>query len=450
MAAFKPRRADVVTTLKSGPLHVDTILYSLQYLVVGIANCAAVPVVVGTSLGMDSAGVAAFAQRTFFFSGLACLIQAICGHRYPIFEGPAGIWFSTFIVLAGMAEQVGKSLSVLCTDLETGLIAAGVLSILLGVFRLMPYVRRLFTPVVNGTFLILLALQFSGILTRALLSTGLDGASFIALDKTAVFFITSGVTIVLSLKAKSFIQSIAILIGAAVGWLAALLYGLAPSFPEMLSQHVTVFMTPELFAWGMPTFDPGVTLTALIAGTVVLSNLVASVSGMQDLADHPKTDSAYNKTVVCTGIADIFAGCGSVVGFVPYASSIGFTALTGIFAITPFIIGSALLALFGVIPVVGHFFAAMPITVGYAILFSLFVMILGLGIRDCTRDGLGTREMVILGISIMVGNGISFLPAQSFAVIPLTLSYFLSNGLIVGVILSMLFEHVVFRSKNNV
>ncbi|MHB1043147.1 MAG: hypothetical protein ACYC0Q_09975, partial [Eubacteriales bacterium] len=68
----------------------------------------------------------------------------------------------------------------------------------------------------------------------------------------------------------------------------------------------------------------------------------------------------------------------------------------------------------------------------------------------CTRDGLGPREMVILGISIMVGNGISFLPAQSFAVIPLTLSYFLSNGLIVGVILSMLFEHVVFRSKNNV
>lgn len=53
----------------------NTLLYSIQYLVIGIANCAAVPVVVGTSLGLNAEGIARFAQRTLFFFRM-CLLAA--------------------------------------------------------------------------------------------------------------------------------------------------------------------------------------------------------------------------------------------------------------------------------------------------------------------------------------------------------------------------------------
>jgi len=419
-------------------------LYAAQHLIFGVANCAVVPVVVGTSLGLDAAGIAAFAQRTFFFSGCACLLQAFWGHRYPIFEGPAGIWYTTFIVLAAMAVQVGKPLPELRSDLEMGLIAAGVLSVFLGVFHLMPYVRRLFTPVVNGTFLILLSLQFSSTLAKGLLVSR-EGTPFIAPDKVIVFCITLGVTLLLALKAKGFLQSIAVLIGTAVGWAIACVLGLGPA-PKII-EPVAALALPDFLAWGVPTFDAGVTLTALTAGVVVLANLIASVSGMHVLLDLPERDFVYNRTVVCTGIADILAGVGSVVGFVPYASSIGFGALTGVLSLAPFVVGNAMLAVLGVIPAVGRFFAAMPVTVGYAVLFAVFAMIIGLGIRDCAKIGLGTREMIILGSSIMVGNGISFIPAQALTGIPTTLSYLCTNGLIIGVILCLFLEHIIFRQK---
>lgn len=283
------------------------------------------------------------------------MLQAIWGHRYPIFEGPAGVWFSTFMVLSGMALQIGKPLSVLRTDLETGLMVAGILTILLGVYRLMPLVRRLFTPLVNGVFLILLALQFSYTMIKGLLEPSSTGGQVLALNKVAVFFVTIGITFFVSLKSRGFLQSIAVLVGSTVGWIVALLLGLMPEFQGSAFSHLAIFSFPNLMDWGTPTFDPLITLTSVIAGLVVLSNLVASVAGMQKLTGDPDSGQTYNRTAICTGIADIIAGLGCVVGFVPFASSVGFAALTGIFDRIPFIIGSTFQILLGIIPAVGYF-----------------------------------------------------------------------------------------------
>lgn len=75
------------------PLAPDKLLvYGLQHLFFCLANAAVVPVVVGICLGLDSQGTASLVQRTFFFCGLASILQATWGHKYPIFEGPAGMW----------------------------------------------------------------------------------------------------------------------------------------------------------------------------------------------------------------------------------------------------------------------------------------------------------------------------------------------------------------------
>lgn len=424
----------------------DTMVYSLQHLIFGVANAAAVPIVVGTALGLDASGIGAFAQRTFFFAGIACLLQALFGHKYPIFEGPAGVWYTTFVVLAGIATDLGNPLATLRTDIMMGMLAAGVLSILLGALGLMQYVRKLFTPVVNSTFLIVMALQFTSTISRGLLSMN-NGRPVLDSGKLLVFFIAISTTLFLSLKAKGFVQSVAVLIGTTAGWVTAYFVGLAPVVNTITVGPSPIFQLPQLFAWGRPTFDIGVCLTAIMAGMVVLSNLVASVVGMNDLHDRQEVGKVFNRTVICTGIADILAALGAIVGFVPYASSIGFAALTGILDLLPFIIGSILLTFLGIIPSVGSFFAAMPITVGYAVMFSVFTMILGMGIKDASKSGIYNRKIIILGSSVLVGNGISFIPSLAFSTLPAGLSYLFANGLIVAVLLALLLEHVIFREK---
>ncbi|TGE38364.1 xanthine permease [Desulfosporosinus fructosivorans] len=423
---------------------LDTMAYSLQHFIFGVANAAAIPVVVGSALGLDAVEIGALAQRTFFFAGIASLTQAFFGHKYPIYEGPAGVWYTTFVLLAATAVQAGKPLELLRTDLMTGLFAAGIMTILLGVFKLMPYIRKLFTPIVNGTFLIIMSLQFSSTIARGLLTT-VDGKAILSIDKLGVFFVAIGTILMLSLKAKGFIRSMAVLIGTVVGWIVAYATGVAQSLQTIAAQHQPALAFPQIFAWGRPTFDVGVTITALMAGLVVLSNLVASVSGMDELYKRKEKVSIYSKTAICTGVADILAAIGSVVGFIPYASSIGFASLTGVLDILPFIIGSVFMVFLGLIPSVGNFFAAMPITVGYAVMFSVFIMIMGMGIKDAAKEGMDTRKTVILGFSILLSNVITVLPVQAFSILPSSLIYLMANGLIIGVTIAILLEHVIFR-----
>ncbi|MDA8441338.1 MAG: purine/pyrimidine permease [Peptococcaceae bacterium] len=429
--------------------NLDMWLCSLQHFIFGVANAAAVPIVVGSALGLNTAEIATLAQRTFLFAGIASLLQAFLGHKYPIFEGPAGVWYTTFVVLGNIAVQTGMPLHMLRTDLMTGMLAAGVMSIIIGMFGLMHFIRKLFTPLVNSIFLLVMALQFSSTLAHGLVKT-VNHNSVLDLTQLVVFMVVIVTILFLSLKAHGFLRNVAVLVGTLAGWIAAYIVGSAPPLPRSILAAHALLAWPQLLAWGLPSFNLGVTITMLLAGIVVLSNLIASVEGMDELHQRPTQDLRYNRAVLCTGIADLLAGVGSVVGFIPYASSIGFATLTGVLDLLPFILGSVILAVLGLMPAVGSFFAGMPITVGYAVIFSVFIMITGMGVKLASQGSMDTRKTVILGFSVLSGNAISFLPPTAFEFIPAGMTFLLANGLVVAVLIALLLEHVVFRDKVNV
>lgn len=71
---------------------VQSVIYGIQYLVYFLAGSAIMPVIIGAYLGLDQAEIAQMLQRTFLLSGGVSILQAILGHRYPIIDGPAGLW----------------------------------------------------------------------------------------------------------------------------------------------------------------------------------------------------------------------------------------------------------------------------------------------------------------------------------------------------------------------
>ena len=75
-------------------------VYTLQHIVYFAAGTIVLPIAVGLYLGLDQQQIADFLQRTFFLSGAVTLLQLSFGHRYPIIDGPAGLWASLLIVMA--------------------------------------------------------------------------------------------------------------------------------------------------------------------------------------------------------------------------------------------------------------------------------------------------------------------------------------------------------------
>ncbi|PKM81524.1 MAG: xanthine permease [Firmicutes bacterium HGW-Firmicutes-14] len=420
------------------PEFSKNLFYSFQWMFFSLANVIVVPAVLGISLGLTELEIAQLAQRTFLVSGLACLLQIYIGHRLPVLEGAGGMWLGLFISMAGIASATGKSLTILRTDLEFGLLMAGMVLILMGIFRLADKLMVLFTPAVNGTVMVLLVLQLSGPFMKGAMGVGTQGEG-INWKAAAISLVIIIFTAVFSTRATGFWRTISILLGAAGGWILAGIMGMAPK-PVAVTG---VFSVPEVFAWGTPTVDSGVIATSVVVGVLLISNLSAGVSSVGRLTGAKVTSDTYNKGCIATGLADIFAGLGSTIGFVPFVGSAGFLRVTGVASKYPLIGYAVLMIIMGLVPKIGMFLAAIPPFVGYAVLLCIFAQLLCHGFLNYFQVCSSSREMYIIGLSVIFGIGIMFFSGSDLDGLPVFLKYLLGNGFVLGTLVCIILEQLV-------
>ena len=418
----------------------ETMAYSLQHLVLLIANSAIMPIIVARAIGLNETEISEMLLRTFFLCGIMSILQTRFGHRYPIIDGPSGLWLTVWIGLANVVASMQGDLAALRTHLELAMIIAGVCVIILGLSGRMKYIAKLFSPLVNGVFLILMPIQLSKSFIGGMFGT-VYGGNEIDVYSFAAFWVTVIVMILVNIYGSPFLKSIAILIGIAIGWVFATIIGIG-SFGDM-SGLTSFFVLPQVFAWGAPTFDPGILITCIIGSFLLFANVLASMIGMADVLGDDLTEKQLNRGTAFVGVSAILTGSFSTVGFVPFATSMGIVRMTDVATRKPFYIGSIAMIVLGVLGPVGLFFAAIPPAVGYGAMTVLFAVIIKQGIDYLRKAELTERKGLALGIAMLTGTGIMMQPFSLFDSLPQIIVPFASNGLLVGVILAIILEQVL-------
>lgn len=421
----------------------ENLMYGFQQLVLFVASAVVMPVVVGYALGLPQAEVAAMLQRTFVLCGVMTVLQVRFGHRFPIQDGPAGLWSGLFLLMVSAAPSLGISLHHLRTSLEMGMLLGGALVMLLAVTGLIRPLAKLFTPIINGMLILLMVLQISASIMKGMLgvseeSPGIDGKAFLI----AVF--TMVVILVINLFTKGFIRSIATFIGMIAGWILAALLGITEKVDFLQNG---VLSLPRPFAWGAPTFDGGVAVTCLISAFVLISMVFASLNGMAAMAQEEITGQKLRRSIFFHGLAAAMTGVFSSIAFMPYVSSIGVVEMTRVAARKPMYLAAGGMIFIGLVAPFGALFATIPACVGNGALIIIFALCIGQALREFDKVKFESRENLIVGLSLIIGVGIMFLPAGTFNNLPPAAACLLSNGLIVGMAAAFLLEHVVMRKK---
>ncbi|WP_228275773.1 purine/pyrimidine permease [Gracilibacillus oryzae] len=418
----------------------NTTMETIQWFVFLLASSVALPIVIGAIFEMNFTEVSGLMQRTFFIVGVASLLQGLFGHKLPIMEGPAGIWISIFTVMAVTGLQHGTSLADTLRILETTMIFTGIFLFLFGVFKISQLILPIFTPLVTGVFFFLLTVQLSGTFLEGML--GLQGDSeTIQIGGASLAFFTFFIVLGLSIFAKGWLSSYAVLIGIAIGWIT---YGLILGSEHSIGD-VAVFALPEWFAFGMPAFDLSVIPIALITALILISNVVASIVAVsQTLGTGGKRDyrQEVNRGTIWSGVNHGLAGVFSSIANVPLATSAGFIGLTGQKQKMPFIYASILLILIALFPPVVALISSIPSPIANAALMASFVQLVGLAINNVSLENLNTRKMTIVGVAYLFGMGTMFLPTEVFAEFPSYLQNLLSNGLLVGTAIVIVMEQL--------
>ncbi|GHU63048.1 purine permease [Clostridia bacterium] len=418
----------------------QTVAYGLQHMVLFIANSAIMPVIIAKALGLAPMQIAEMLLRTLFLCGVLSFLQQRFGHGYPIIDGPSGLWLTVWISLASFTAAMGGDIVGLRTHLELGMVISGGLLIVLGLSGAMKYIAKLFTPLVCGVFLVIMPVQLSKSFVQGMLGIVYGGTEA---DKPSMiaFWLTVAVMILLNIFGSPFIKTIAILIGIAVGWIFAVFVGIG-DFGDMTLLKSFIVL-PEIFPWGTPTLDPGILITCVIGSFLLLANVLGSFFGMADVVGEDFSGKQLNRGTALFGVSTIATGVFATIGFVPFATSMGIVRMTGVATRKPFYLGSAATIVLGVIAPVGLFFAAIPPAVGYGALLVLFAIIVKQGIDNFKKAELTERKGFAVGISMLTGTGLMMQPFSVFANLPQILVPFVSNGLLVGVILAIVLEQAL-------
>ncbi|MGG1661929.1 purine/pyrimidine permease [Brevibacillus sp. NRS-1366] len=244
----------------------------------------------------------------------------------------------------------------------------------------------------------------------------------------------------LSTWGKSWWKSYAVLIGIAAGWFVFACMGMGGS----AITDSAWFRLPHIFAWGPPQFDSGMAVAVPPLTLMLLSSTLAATESMeQAIAEIPKKDSRrFSRGAAVGGLAHVLSSVFSTVGIVPLGGSAGFVRMTGQSRLAPFLIGGIVMVCLSFIPPAIGLLTKLPAPVAYAVELAAFIPMVGLGVRAILREALTERRMTILGVTLLFGMSIMFLPTDMFQGLPTVIQYIAGNGLLVGVLIAMVLERV--------
>lgn len=415
-----------------------TVLAGFQWLFFMFANTVVIPISIGNAFGLEQIEIVSAIQRSFMFTGFACLLQGFLGHRLALMEGQSGLWWGVILSLVGTASAMGLDLATVGGSIAVGVLISSGLIIVLGACGMGSILQKWFTPIVMFVFLLLLANQLITIFLKGMI--GLNQSDTIDGKLSLFSFALAAFTIFIHIKGKGILSSLNLLIGMTVGWVLAV-----NLFPTAQSS-VIVTASPFLrwFPWGTPTFEWGIIITVVIAGLLNTTNTIATLKGAEDIYGQPTTDQQYRSSFIITGSLSAGAGFIGLVPYAPYASSLGFLQSTRIIDRMPFFIGSSLFIVLGIIPQFSAFFSTIPDSVGNTVLFVAYIQLFRSALRNI--EGLTFEPTTVYRIALpaLLGLSIMTLPAEAFQTLPALVRPILSSGLLVG-ILTALFTELLYH-----
>ena len=424
-SAAETPQVDIRFEAKDRPPHLLSLGLGLQFALLSIGGIVLTPVIIVRAAGTGEAYLTWAVFGVLCVSGVSTVIQAVkvgrIGAGYILLMGTSG----TFIAVSETALVEGGP----------GLLATLVVASSLFQFALSSHLsllRRLLTPVVSGTVIMLIAVTIMPIVFDMLAdvpeSTPPTGGPACAAA-------TLVATIFVALLAKGAWRLWAPTIGAVVGCITASFYGLY----DTARVAETPWIGLPTGAW--PGFDlefgvPFWTLLPVFVLVTVVGAIetIGDAIGIQQVSwRKPRATDfrAVQGAVAADGMGNLLSGLMGTIPNTTYSSSIAVTELTGVASRSVGVCIGIVLGIAAFFPKLTAVILAVPSPVIAAYVTVLIALLFTVGMRIVVQDGVDYRKSVVVGLSFWLGVG--FQNQQVYPdLLGDTLGSMLGNGMTAG------------------
>ncbi len=419
---------DFKYSLNDRPRAAAMVMYAVQWLLI------AVPVVLTSAfvarLQYDTlAEQTLYTQKLFAVMGLTMIVQSLWGHRLPLVAGPAAV------LLVGVMASIASSPEVIYTSIAVG----GALVALLATTGWIKKLQPLFTHRISIVMMALIAFTIVPVFLRLIFADAEHyGLSFV------MAVVLSLAMVVANNRLRGMWKSAVVLIALVVGSAAYFAFAGLPSLEGATAAGAgRLFITPK--------FDVGVIVAFLICYIALLINELGSVQSVSAYVEADNVPKRSTRGVALTGVMNVVAGAMGVLGPVDYTLSPGVIAATGCASRYPLVLTGVGLVICALFPQLVAMLSAIPSPVmGVVLLYLMAAQVAATfqmsGTMSAAKDFNGA---LTIGLPIMLALVVAFLPAEVSEALPAVLRPIVGNGFVMGVIVVLVMEHVIFRKRRN-
>lgn len=400
-----------------------TLLYGLQWLMICI------PVVLTSTFIAPEGEMVFFTQKLFVICGITIIIQVLCGHRLPLVAGPAAVLL--------MGVIAAKSQGFTDSTIYPSMIIGGAVVTLLAAVGAMKYIQKIFTPRIVAAIVILISFT---------MAKPILGLIFSDMSHAGLALVSTIVGVAIMAWANNIFKGIwksTVVILAMI--LGAIFYYAMTNFP---TEFVCDSKAPQIILTEF-SLDAGVIIAFLFCYIALLINQVGSVQSLGDFVGAADMGKRQNRGLLITGVMNMVSGAMGIPGPVDYSLSPGVVASTSCasrYTMLPAAVAMIVLAIF---PDAVAVLLTIPKPImGIVLLYLMATQVAaGLEIIHSSKAVLSFRDGLILGIPIMLTLILSFVPDGAMDSVPSLLRPIVGNGFVMGIIVVLILEHLVLRSK---
>jgi len=406
---------ELIYGLNDRPPIRETIFAALQHLLAIFVAIITPPLIISSALKFDLDTTGFLVSMSLFVSGLATFIQ--CRRFGPIGAGLLCIQGTSFsfispIIGAGMLGMINGKMNV-----EMGLsyifgacLVASVVEMV--VSRLLPYTRKIITPLVSGIVVSLIGMCLikAGINSCGGGQSAVDAGTFGSMQNLGLALLVLVSIIFFNRSNNRFLRMGSIVLGLLIGCVAAYALNMIDFSSLKGSGSLNI---PVPFKYGL-NFDLGAIIGIGLIYLVTAVEAFGDITANSLISGEPVEGPVFLKRAQGGVLADGFNSLlAAVFNSFPnsiFAQNNGMIQLTGVASryVGYFIAGA--LVLLGLFPVVGKVFSLIPDPVLGGATLLMFGTVAAAGIRIIASTEITRKAVLVMAISFAMGLSVELVP----------------------------------------
>ncbi len=405
----------LIYRLEDRPPFGESVFVGMQHLLAILVGIITPTLIIGGVLGLGSE-IPYLVSMALIVSGVATFIQV---RRFgPVGSGLLSIQGTSFAFLGAILSagfmikaQGGGPEEILATVFTVCFFGAFIEIIL---SRFLHHLRKIITPVVTGTVVVLIGLS----LVRVGV-TDMAGGKWLLDNKPELFgnfqnlgiaFLVLLTVIVLNVAKNKYLRMGSIVIGLLVGYAVAAYMGMV-NFSGMAG--LPWFSIPIPFKYGF-SFNFAVFIPVAFIYLITTIESTGDLTATSMISGEPIEGDVYIERikggVMGDGVNSAIAAIFNTFPNTTFSQNNGVIQLTGIASryVGRYVAG--LLVLLGLFPVIGGFFRSLPAPVLGGATIVMFGMVGAAGVRIIASHPITRRDMLIMAVSFGMGLGVTLAP----------------------------------------